>query len=398
MQLVPGVLAPDLAERLVRLSARMPFGAAVEELSFSYCCHISEPTARRLTLSAGEAWVQLETEGAKRIEQELPTPPQGPAFQQLSVDGAMVPLRGGDWAEVKTLVIGTLTGQEPGEEVKAEEVSYFSRMTDANSFIDLALCETHRRGVETAGVVVAVNDGAVWEQGVVDAHRVDAVRVLDFSHAAGYLSVAAQAVYGPGTRECAEWIGRWRHELRHGDPDRVLDALRVLQSQGCGEAAEAVSRSLRYLEDRREQISYAEFELLGVPLGSGIVESANKLVVEARLKGAGMHWASKSVNPMLALRNVLCGGRWEEAWPSIVGRVRRSHAERTRARRRDRLEVSEPVPEAIRARMAVAVPVEVEPEPAPIPQPLQTRRRRPAADHPWRRYPKRPPTNPFTKI
>lgn len=123
LQLTPGVLAPDLHEQLVRLSSRMPFECAVRELHSFTRSHISEPTARRLTLSAGRAWVELETEGAKRIERELPAPPQGPAFQQLSVDGAMVPLVGGEWAEVKTLVIGTLTGQSPGEEVKAEELS-----------------------------------------------------------------------------------------------------------------------------------------------------------------------------------------------------------------------------------------------------------------------------------
>jgi hypothetical protein len=46
---------------------------------------------------------------------------------------------------------------------------------------------------------------------------------------------------------------------------------------------------LEYLEKRREQIRYAEFEAQGYPIGRGVVESANKLMVEARLKGAGMH-------------------------------------------------------------------------------------------------------------
>jgi len=398
LQLSPGALAPDLAEHLVRLSSRMPFECAVEELySFTHT-HISEPTARRLTLGAGRAWVELETAEAQRIERELAPAPKGPAFQQLSVDGAMVPLVGGEWAEVKTLAIGTLSGQPLGEEVKATELSYFSRMTDSDTFTDLALVETHRRGVETAGVVAAVNDGALWEQGFVDAHRPDALRVLDFGHAAGYLSIVAQAVYGPGTRGCVEWIERWRHELRRGDPQVVLDALRKLQMEASGEVAAVVGGSLQYLEARREQIRYAEFELLGIPIGSGIVESACKLVVEARLKGSGMHWARGSVNPMVALRNVLCGGRWQEVWPSIVGRLRQSHAERTRVKRQDRLKASEPVPKAIPTPAPLAVAVEVNPEPQPASQPSQARSRRPAADHPWRRYPRQPPTDAATRI
>ena len=139
MQLSPGSLAPDVAEHLARLSARMPFECAAQELYYSHRCRISEPTARRLTLGAGEAWVELETAEAERIQRELPMRPQGPAFQQVSADGAMVPLVGGEWAEVKTLAIGTLSGQRQGEEVKAKDLSYFSRMTDSDVFVNLNL-------------------------------------------------------------------------------------------------------------------------------------------------------------------------------------------------------------------------------------------------------------------
>ena len=64
-------------------------------------------------------------------------------------------------------------------------------------------------------------------------------------------------------------------------------------------------------------MQYPQFQAQGWPIGSGIVESGNKLVVETRLKGSGMHWAEENVNPMLAVRNVLCSGRWREDWPKI---------------------------------------------------------------------------------
>lgn len=40
---------------------------------------------------------------------------------------------------------------------------------------------------------------------------------------------------------------------------------------------------------------YPVRDALGYPVGSGCVESANKLVGETRLKGAGMHWARATV-------------------------------------------------------------------------------------------------------
>src|SRR4029434_215935 len=68
---------------------------------------------------------------------------------------------------------------------------------------------------------------------------------------------------------------------------------------------------------------YGVFQAEGWPIGSGMVESANKVVVEARLKGAGMHWSRASVNPLLALRNAVCNARWAETWQQSVTHIQR---------------------------------------------------------------------------
>jgi hypothetical protein len=70
-------------------------------------------------------------------------------------------------------------------------------------------------------------------------------------------------------------------------------------------------------------MAYPTFHAHGWPISSGPVESGNKLVVEARLKGAGMYWARASVNPMLTLRNAVCNDRWAEAWQQSSEQIRR---------------------------------------------------------------------------
>ncbi len=280
-------LAPGLYERVVRLATLIAsFERASQELSYLTSTDVPETTVRRLTEAAGKAHVEVQQAETESIRKKRPKAPQGPAVQQLSVDGAMVPVVGGEWAEVKTLVVGELTGQEPGEPVRAVNLSYFSRLADAKSFTLDALYETHRRGTPEAEAVIAVNDGAVWEQEFMRYRAPNSVRVLDYSHAAGYLSTAGQAVYGPGTKECCEWVERQRHELRHGDPEAVIEELRRLLASSSGETKKVVGSSLGYLQKREEQIRYAELELQGVPIGSGIVESANKLLVEERLSGS----------------------------------------------------------------------------------------------------------------
>ena len=61
-------------------------------------------------------------------------------------------------------------------------------------------------------------------------------------------------------------------------------------------------------------MQYPRYQALGWPIGSGSLESANKGVVQARLKGAGMRWQRSHVNPMLALRTAGCLDQWEQAW------------------------------------------------------------------------------------
>ena len=343
---------------------------------------VGSETVRRLTEAAGTAAVTIATAAVDRLEQTLPEPPAGPPVQHLSVDGAMVPLVGGVWAEVKTLAVGTVTSL--AEAPVTRQLSYFSCLADAATFGRLATGETHRRGTVTAGTVVAVNDGAEWCQGFVDLHRPDAVRVLDFPHAVGYLGQAAQAAFGPGTAAASAWLGEHARALRYGEPDTVLGALTALAERAdlTPEACLVLTQALAYLTARREQIRYATFAAAGYPIGSGSVESANKLVVEARLKGAGMHWARASVNPMLSLRTLLANDRWDEAWPGLWRELRRQAPDRAATRRGVQRTATIP------AGPPPPPPVLISPLPAPLAPPGRLKtivNGKPTPDHPWRR-------------
>ncbi len=173
---------------------------------------VCESTARLDTEAAGACYelIQAQAQDVDEIERLLPQTPQGPDKGLLSVDGAMVPLLHGEWAEVKTLVLGEVL--EPIQNKEGDwvahtgELSYFSRLADADTFGRLALVEIHHRGVESAKQVAAVMDGAEWQQGFVDYHRADALRILDFPHAAERLNGIGSALLGEGTIAAKEWL------------------------------------------------------------------------------------------------------------------------------------------------------------------------------------------------
>jgi len=67
--------------------------------------------------------------------------------------------------------------------------------------------EVHRRGLATADEVCAVQDGAEWLQGLTDYHRFDALRILDFAHAAEYVAEIAELVKGAGVTIAEKVVG-----------------------------------------------------------------------------------------------------------------------------------------------------------------------------------------------
>lgn len=378
LALLPGCLTPQLQEALVRLSTHIPsFAKAARELAFFTGTQVHADTARRRTEAAGALLVAYERAEAARIVRDLPAPPPGPDRLVMGVDGAMVPLLHGEWTEVRTLAVGEVLPAQPSPEgpiIQTTNLSYFSRRLESTAFAEAAVGELHRRGIERAGCVAAVVDGAEWCQHFIDLHQPTAVRILDFAHAAEYLSAMGQTIDEEGPLLTATDIARLRHTLKHEGPEDVLKELRALVTAHAH--LTELPKQLAYLEKRAAQLAYPQFVASGWPIGSGMVESANKLVVEDRLKGAGMHWAAVHVNPMLALRNAICNDRWEEVWTIIEREQQRQMVVQRQTRRARRLAAVTPAPPV------PAVPAEMEAPAASIPAPPPSVAK---ARHPWTR-------------
>jgi hypothetical protein len=376
--LLPGGLTPRLEEALVRLSTHIPsFAKAARELAFFTGTQVHADTARRRTEAAGALLVAHETAQAEHILREHPAPPPGPDTLVFSVDGAMIRLVQGEWTEVRTLAVGEVQPAQPspqGPLIQTTNLSYFSRRLSSTSFAEAALSELHRRGLERAGRVGAVVDGAEWCQHFIELHQPSAVRILDFAHAAEYLSAIGQSISTQGPVLAEADVVRLRHALKHDGPEGVLSELRVLVAAHPN--LSELPKHLAYLEKRVAQMAYPQFVAEGWPIGSGMVESANKLVVEDRLKGAGMHWAEANVNPMLALRNAICNERWGEVWEVIEREQQRQVAVRRQARRAARQAAAK---SAAPVQERLPVPSEESPPAPPASEPVAKAR------HPWTR-------------
>jgi hypothetical protein len=296
----------------------MPFERAAQMLEYLLGVQVSEATTRRQTEQAGELAEAVQTAQVQVQTQEVKV---GTPTTRLAVsaDGAYVPLLKGEWAEVRTVAIGEVEPAGTGadeHEIHVRDVSYFSRLSDAETFADLAEVEMRRRGVSQALAVCAVTDGADWLQGFVDLHRPDALRILDFPHAAEHLNVLIQALQEAGVHLPSDLLPRLLHRLKHRGPRVLMRLLERIPAHLVQQ--DGVREHIGYVCKREALMQYHRYREQGWPIGSGMVESANKVVVEARLKGTGMHWERQHVNPMLTLRNAVCNERWSEVWQEAM--------------------------------------------------------------------------------
>ena len=391
LALLPGSLTPKQQEHLAHLSTWMPFERARKMLETLLGVQVSEPTVRRGTLRAGALGEARQT-----TQSQHPVDPiaAGSVSEKLvmSTDGAYVPLVAGQWAEVRTVAIGEVkekTSRRP-QELVTQKLSYFSRMTDAITFGERADVEMQRRGVSQANAVCAVTDGADWIQGFVDVHRPDALRVLDFAHAAEHINLLIQAVQQAGIVLAHNALERTLHILKHRGPGLLLrwcDQLPAVITE-----QEAVQKQLNYLRKRTALMQYPAYQRHGWPIGSGMVESANKVVVQARLKGAGMHWEPAHVNLMLTLRTTACNERWEEGWQDLLAEHQTQRTKTRQQRVTARFESSFSSLLLLLLRFRPPTLTSPKPTPPPAPRLLEPAATlpgssRPSAHHPWKKGP-----------
>ena len=192
--LQPGRYTPRLQEAMTRLGSKLPFQQAADEIKAFWKTEISEPTVRRTTHENGRACEAVARQAVEAIETQKPDSPDQGERLVISADGAFIGLTNGEWREVKTVAVGEFSAQWDAKkselEVKSSKLSYFSRSYPAREFEHFALGELHRRGLEEAKEVVAVNDGAAWIQSFIDYHCPKAVRVIDFAHAQSYVGLS----------------------------------------------------------------------------------------------------------------------------------------------------------------------------------------------------------------
>lgn len=301
-------LSPGVRRLAGQLGALLPFAEAGRTLADTARLQVSASTVRAVTEAVG---AQREHEVATAIaaawEQGLPLAP-GPPPERLYValDGVRILGTDGSGHEIKVGVVVPVQGTGGGERRAAAR--YVAGLEPAAAFGRRIAVEAHRRGVEGAGRVAVLGDGAAWIWTLAGEHFPHAIQILDWFHASERIWELGRALYGVETAETTAWVEAQLGRLAQGQAATLAAEWQGLSCRG--EAAAVRDAQVTYFTNQASRMAYDRFRAEGWDIGSGMVESACKQVIATREKGAGMRWSEAGAHTVAAVRVLLLNHDW----------------------------------------------------------------------------------------
>ena len=149
------------------------------------------------------------------------------------------------------------------------------------------------------------------------------VQVIDFWHAAEYLSDAGDALFADNTGAKKPWLEASCHRLKHevgAARQLIRDLKRTAAEKGVSPDQEDVAAAITYFtnQSRQGRMDYAELVKSHIPIGSGVTGAACKVLVKQRLCGSGMKWKEPGAAAVLSLRCLsYTTDRWSQFWKRI---------------------------------------------------------------------------------
>jgi hypothetical protein len=164
------------------------------------------------------------------------------------------------------------------------------------------------RGIDT--FVHALGDGAPWiEQQAKSQLQCDRF-LVDLYHLCEYLGAAE-----PACAENKHWLATQKNRLLRNRSDMVLDELKDhIEPPQLSDQQAPVRCAHRYLNNRTDQVDYKGSLEQEFPVGSGMIESGHKHVIQGRMKIPGAAWLRNTANAFIQARAHRASGRWTSFW------------------------------------------------------------------------------------
>jgi hypothetical protein len=160
---------------------------------------------------------------------------------------------------------------------------------------------TQRAGWAVGTYVQSMGDGAPWIEEQARVSFPGSPFLLDICHVYGYLAPAAESC--AQQEKPTRWLKRQKNKLLKGKSQQVIEELRQKsEAPDLPDEQAPVRVAHRYLSARTNQIDYPAAIERDLPVGTGMIESAHKQIIQKRIKGPGMAWLPKNAHALIQAR------------------------------------------------------------------------------------------------
>jgi hypothetical protein len=187
---------------------------------------------------------------------------------------------------------------------KREYVSYIGSADEFRKH--LAACAV-RNGYGSFEETVVIGDGATWIRTMVEEYFPDAQQILDFYHLCENVHDYAKHYFKMDEQKYKEWANKTCAALKKSLYASVREKLKSHDTRHMGKCS---INLLGYITNNIKNIDYVAYEKKGYFIGSGAIESGNKIVLQQRLKQAGMRWNVETAQNMLTLKAKVESALW----------------------------------------------------------------------------------------
>jgi len=287
---------------------QVSFDKAEMMLSRAYGIMINRETIRDIAETLGtKAFEEDNRQAVELINNivNLGSDKKKDGIAYIFMDGAAVNTRvedenGSTWRENKLTVAfsdkSVIKRKDGGGIVTRKEVAPF--IGSSEEFKKHALLAAEKAGYGYLSESVVIGDGAAWIRNISEEIFPDATHILDLFHLKENIYSYSKYLHGQDNAKMVAWAEGIISKIEnHYDVDGALALIPQGESPPNG-----VVNLRTYIENNRGRINYPEYKRKGYYIGSGAVESANKTILQQRLKRAGMRWSVSGAQAMLTLR------------------------------------------------------------------------------------------------
>ena len=227
----------------------------------------------------------------------------------LQTDGAALNTRkqdehGSTWRENKLGVVfssGDIRYWTDHKGARQHQIlgkEYISYIGSASEFKKHLFALALRNGYGQYKETVIISDGATWIRNMAEELFPDAQHILDYYHLCENVNTFAKHLFKMDEAKYKPWAKDICVKLKKSEYQSVLCDLSLLERTPNGSPVNLFG----YITNNANNIDYTAYEKKGYFIGSGAIESGNKLILQDRLKRSGMRWNIETAQALLTLK------------------------------------------------------------------------------------------------